>query len=331
MQTPDKKQPFLSRLKGKIHKSPFIFRASRYVFIRLRLAWLFVKWLKYKASFKLNRNGLNTTEQRPKKIIASLTSYPARIGIVPYVIGSLLNQTMKPDKIILWLGEDKFPEKKLPDIFDEVRECGVDVEFRKDIGPHTKYFYALKEYPEDIVITFDDDWIYDADVIEGLYMSYSRNPGCVSAMRVEEAKFLDDGKLADYNDFDTLGGIPGHASHCYFASGVSGVLYPPHSLHTEAFNLEAMMRLCPKADDIWLRFMEMLNGTRTVLVAHKSALNIGVPGFMVYNSQLTSLAEANVFGGANDRQMRAVLDAYNTWPEGKTLLEIMREDADSVE
>ena len=105
---------------------------------------------------KFNHNGLNT-QPRPVKIIASLTSYPARINVVPYVIASLLNQTVKPDKIILWLAETQFPDKKLPPLFDEVRACGVEVRFcPEDLGPHKKYFYAMQEYPDHIIITFDD-------------------------------------------------------------------------------------------------------------------------------------------------------------------------------
>lgn len=43
-----------------------------------------------------------------KKIVVSLTSFPARIKKVHIVIESLLNQTIKPDKIILWLSKEQF-------------------------------------------------------------------------------------------------------------------------------------------------------------------------------------------------------------------------------
>lgn len=43
-------------------------------------------------ALKLNKNGLNHTETREKRIIVSLTSYPGRINAVPATIGSLLNQ-----------------------------------------------------------------------------------------------------------------------------------------------------------------------------------------------------------------------------------------------
>ena len=51
------------------------------------------------------------------KLIVSLTSFPARINTVHQVIESLLNQTKKADKIILWLAPEQFPngEKDLPE------------------------------------------------------------------------------------------------------------------------------------------------------------------------------------------------------------------------
>lgn len=44
------------------------------------------------------------------KVIVSLTSYPPRIKTVDQVIRSLLAQTVKPWKIILWLANKEFSE-----------------------------------------------------------------------------------------------------------------------------------------------------------------------------------------------------------------------------
>jgi len=41
---------------------------------------------------------------RQSRIIVSLTTYPARINSVWITVSSLLQQTMKPYKVILWLG-----------------------------------------------------------------------------------------------------------------------------------------------------------------------------------------------------------------------------------
>ena len=121
---------FVDCLKTWAKNQPLIYYPVHYTLTALRHIKSFIKWQIYKHTVKFNRNGLNTTEKRPRRIIASLTSYPARINIVPYVIASILNQTMKPDKIILWLGAEKFPDRNLPKIFDELRECGVYMEFR---------------------------------------------------------------------------------------------------------------------------------------------------------------------------------------------------------
>ena len=57
--------------------------------------------------------GIETDVSRYKHgLIVSLTSFPARIHLVHYAIYSLLRQSLKPNRIVLWLGEDKFPDKE---------------------------------------------------------------------------------------------------------------------------------------------------------------------------------------------------------------------------
>ena len=50
---------------------------------------------------KIPENPLNT-EKRDEVVIVSLTSYPARISYVYLAIKSLMLQSYKPDRIILW-------------------------------------------------------------------------------------------------------------------------------------------------------------------------------------------------------------------------------------
>ena len=195
------KCPLLSRLKDKLKSYRFIYYPVHYILVLLRRIKYCLRWYTYKLFTRFNRNGLNTTEHRPRKIIASLTSYSARIHIVPYIIASILKQAIKPDKIILWLGREKFPDEKLPKIFDKLKACGVEIKFREDIGPHTKYFYAMQEYPEDIIITFDDDTIYRDFIIEKLYKAYAEHPSCVAAMRSRRITFNQDGTVANYKNF----------------------------------------------------------------------------------------------------------------------------------
>ena len=328
--TADSRQPTAAplslfvRIKNVLRKSKIVY----YPLYLLLQASRYVRLEAYKLFTKFDADGLNRTEKRDMRIIVSLTSYPARIKLVPYTIVSMLNQTVKPDKIILWLGEDQFPDRKLPKVFDKLRACGVDIEFREDIGPHTKYFYAMQEYPEDIIITVDDDWVYDSNIVEKLYKSYMINPECVSAIRFHKIKFLPNGRPDKHDNwYLEYTNALGTKSQSYFACGVGGVLYPPNSLHKEAFNVEAIRKLCPKADDVWLKIMETMNNTKVA-----GASNTGtIPGWVLVGSQATGLWHFNCTEGQNDIQREAVLDAYNTYPEVETLTERMQGEADGVE
>ena len=58
--------------------------------------------------------GINT-KKRKEKIVVSLTSYPKRINVVWITIETLLQQTIKPDEVILWLADSQFKEiEELP-------------------------------------------------------------------------------------------------------------------------------------------------------------------------------------------------------------------------
>ena len=258
----------------------------------------------------LNRNGLNKQKRLIPEIIVSLTSYPGRIEIVPGVIASLLRQTYKPDRIILWLGIEKFPERKLPAIYDRIKKCGVEIEFRKDLKSHTKYYYAMQENPNSIIITVDDDRIYSHRLIETLINSYKINPQKVSAARIHRMTFNDQGSLQPYNDwiYEYQGHV-GKSSFQYFATGVGGVLYPPHILCQETFNIDVIQRICHNHDDLWLKVMEVLSGVKVVIAADaKRPLSHNI-----FDSQESGQYIENVVQGGNDLQTKAVIEYYDKY------------------
>src|SRR5690606_41001035 len=59
---------------------------------------------------KYKRISHNKTD---KKIIVSLTTFPARIKRVWLVVECLMRQSIKPDIIILYLAESQFPNKEV--------------------------------------------------------------------------------------------------------------------------------------------------------------------------------------------------------------------------
>ena len=100
-----------------------------------------------------------------KKIIVSLTSYPARIDVVNTTIESILNQSLKANRIILWLAPEQFPnkEKDLPDKLIKLKKYGLIIDWYHDIGSYKKLIPTLKLYPNDIIVTADDDVLYNKE------------------------------------------------------------------------------------------------------------------------------------------------------------------------
>ncbi|CAM2802479.1 hypothetical protein RAHE111665_01885 [Rariglobus hedericola] len=91
-----------------------------------------------------------------------------------------------------------------------------------------------------------------------------------------------------------------------FPTGHVGVLYPPGSLHPDVTNIALFQSLCPHADDVWLKAMALLAGSKVKKLPGK---NRQLP--TTRHSQKTSLSQSNVVGGGNDLQIRKVFAHYN--------------------
>ena len=89
----------------------------------------------------VNQNKENVNKYK-EKITISLTTYPGRINQVYYAIKSLMIQSIQADKIILWLAEEQFPNKKLPDKIHILEKLGLTIRWCDDLRSHKKYYYA---------------------------------------------------------------------------------------------------------------------------------------------------------------------------------------------
>lgn len=124
--------------------------------------------------------GLSNKKQKPA-LIVSLTSYPERINTVSQAINTLLQQTLKPDKLILWLANEQFPNKELdlPADLLKLKELGLEINWCEDLKSYKKLIPSLHLFPDDIIVTADDDLYYQPDWLESLYKSYLKNPDCI--------------------------------------------------------------------------------------------------------------------------------------------------------
>lgn len=263
--------------------------------------------LYYKITFPFQKYGINKKPYE-KNIIISLTSFPARIDVVWLSIESILRQTYKPDKIILWLGEEKFTGlNELPVILKKQMKRGLTIEFREDLKPHTKYYHVMKEYPESVVITVDDDIFYPCNMVSELVKFHTQFPDSVIChgarlMSVTHNKFENYNRWLNWHS--TI--IESNRRFDILPLGVMGVLYPPKVLHSEVFNIDLIKKTSYKADDLWLKAMQLKNHTSAVLTNTYSKAFVGIP-----ESQTITLMGDNVGQQQNDTQLRAINEEFN--------------------
>ena len=104
----------------------------------------------------------------------------------------------------------------------------------------------------------------------------------------------------------------GGPSFLLISVGVSGVLYPPKIFSKEVFNEKVFLKICPNADDIWLKSMALLNG-----IQHKKIM--GYEGRLptIPNTQSVGLWKRNLSEDVNDKYTKAVFTKYNLYSKLK--------------
>ncbi|MDR2210659.1 MAG: glycosyltransferase family 2 protein [Spirochaetaceae bacterium] len=253
------------------------------------------------------------TKKRAANLILSFTSFPARIGYVEYTLFSVLNQTIRPEKIILWLSEEEFPGKEadIPDSLKKYQPFNFEIQFvKKNLKSYTKLYYALREFPDYAIVVFDDDVYYKPRWLEKLYNAYLENPGCMIAHRIHTISF-NNKRIDSYQNWKRQKAA---ASPLNFFTGVGGVLYPPRSLYKDVYNHELFLTLCPNADDIWFYVMALLQGTKIqgVRNGYSRAFDFDYIFSGEYMA-IPKLADINVAKNQNDVQLKNVLEYYHMY------------------
>lgn len=212
-----------------------------------------------------------------KRVIASLTSWTKRIATVHLAIQTILAQTRQPDLTVLYLADSEFPnrEKDLPRELTALVSDRFEIRWTKDIKSYKKLIPALKDFPDDVIITFDDDVLYDRRAVEILMNEYAKNPQYIHCHRSSRISLNEKNEISS----ETFSNVPlDKPSYLNRFTGVGGVLYPPHSLHEEVMREEKFMTLAPTNDDIWFLLMGVMNGFKVNVVKHNLDRLNKIPG-----------------------------------------------------
>ena len=269
-----------------------------------------------------------------QQVIVSLTSFPAAITYALRAIRSILDGSVLPDKVVLYLTLSQFGEAGLPQELLELADTHALFEIRnydRDIRSYRKLVPALRDFPEAVIVTVDDDVAYHRHMLRDLLRLHEQVPDAVLAHRAKRMKpgrpYRTWSKYRWYSLHRAKRMKPGrpyrtwskyrwysfvlkriHSGYRNIQTGVGGVLYPPHALKTEMLDVELFTAIAPTTDDIWFWAAAVANGTPVVPVpfGHNKPKGLGKPREL-------SLKTANFKSGI-DRNAAALKKIVEQFP-----------------
>ena len=180
------------------------------------------------------------------KIIVSTTTWKQRDEVFAKMIEHLQKQTLKPDKIILWLSEDEY-QGIIP---EHLKDC-LDKKWIDEIRfvPGNTYAHkrweVFKEHQNDYVILVDDDLYYPTDFISELYKN-SKQQKCPCCYFGKTENFIHLKRST-----------PKEMERCSLKNHLySGLCcFPPNTFPIEILSTKYTSlrdKYCPRSDDSWM-------------------------------------------------------------------------------
>lgn len=183
-------------------------------------------------------------------VIVCLSTIPSRVQYLPLTVKSLLEQTVKPDRIHIFIPRWSNKEQCVYPPLDEYNEYVNLVE--SDEGPITKLYPVLQMYPDAgpddlnmVVINVDDDTVYNERTIESLVAAHIRSDNQKDVVALSgwimngwtNVRFPSDRVRVDWGE------------------ATNAILYPMITLRNIQDSALLAFELMPEArgcDDIWI-------------------------------------------------------------------------------
>lgn len=243
-----------------------------------------------------------------QKIIVSFTTFPKRVNSIWLVIECILRQTVRPDKVLIYLSREQFP-RELDDLPQSLRKYHerklIEIVFvEDDLRSHKKYYYSFQEYPDDLIILIDDDLFYVKTLIEKLLEDHVKYPKSIVCHRAHAVTRDQFGFLNPYKLWTAQRNRRG-PSHSIFHTSGGGTLYLPSLYSKQLYDRDLIKNLCFYADDVWLNVLAFVSDISIVKSSYYSHY------LPVIIKDDIKLSNVNVQQSLNDHQLEKVLTYYN--------------------
>src|SRR5690606_30445125 len=141
---------------------------------------------------------------------------------------------------------------RIPQQLAELTGDRFEIRYVEGTSSHRKLVPALTAFPGRVIVTCDDDVMYDADWLTRLWADHERFPMAVVAHEGRAIGYATDGSLRPYAQW-RWEERPGVAYDAFVPVGYGGALYPPGALLGDVTDESLYLSLTPSADDLWFK------------------------------------------------------------------------------
>lgn len=228
--------------------------------------------------------------------IVSMTTYGARIKLAYLTIESIGRGTVRPSRMILWIGHQDQQLTDIPSLKRLVKR-GLEIRFCENWGPHCKYYPYVSTTAEfdRPLVTADDDVLYPGYWLSRLTGAHLAQPEYIHCYRAHRVGISGD-QIQPYHTWQPC--RTNQPSFLSFATGVSGVIYPASFLRIAKKAGKTFTECCPKADDVWLHHLAVANNYKIKQIHHRPVHFVEAKG-----TRSITLNQFNVQDGGNDAQI----------------------------
>jgi len=214
-----------------------------------------------------------------KTFAISISSYPARIHLVPAVFESIGRQSTRPLRYFLVLTEEEWPKKRVPSYISKLADRGVEIFWVKGNSFAVKNVTPLVDrFPDLGIVILDDDIIYGKHVVNDLVNNEHAKSGAIVG-HVAKALHRKGDSLSMWYRNNKPADLNTPSSSVFFI-GYSGIYYPSNTLDKRVSNLEAIKKIVPgRGKDIWLYAAALAANSKQICLGsdHSKGYYIPIP------------------------------------------------------
>jgi hypothetical protein len=235
----------------------------------------------------------------------SLTSWRPRLQELPLVLLTLLQQTLRPREIVVWLTREDYNALN-GQVREQFEKYWVRFQICDDLKSHKKWLPMIEEGHREPFVICDDDIIYPTIWFERL-VAEDRSDAYVG-VKCHSITFDANRSIAPYSSWKKQIRSNGEPSHNVFITGCGGAVIHPDRIPREFLDHSSIMQNCPRADDVWLKTAHLAVG----IPCYKTRFCF--PCLELPGTYENGLAAVNVDLGGNDEQIRSMSRYFSMIP-----------------